>query len=151
VNNKNVKDIKNIYLGFYWIIFLILIIYWYMHSGKPIGLYIMINSFNLFVLPYMIVPFYIFKSVAVKKKICRDKSINTGISKAIPKIMHIHYFVLSVYMILVVCMNIFEFMSIKFNIVEAFFVVFISLITIFVSRLGIDYHLFYINLIICRK
>lgn len=58
-----VNEIEKVYLLFFWIILISLLVYWVFHEDYPLALQVAVNSFNFFILPYLIGFVYIFRSL----------------------------------------------------------------------------------------
>ena len=150
-NNKLVKEIEIVYIWLFWTLFLILIIYGLFEPRLSPTLIIVSNSFNLFILPYIIGLVYMFRSKKVKQELCRKKSINIATDKITSKLMRMNFWIIGSYFIIAIISNILGFKFIEANIVEAFFLSFMSVAIVVIGVFGISYHLFYVELSLCFK
>lgn len=146
-----VNEIEKVYLLLFWIILIALLVYWVFHEDYPLALQIAVNSFNFFILPYLIGFVYMFRSAETKKEICKKKSIHIATDRVTPRLMRLNFWVIGVYFVLAIIGNSFDLAFIKFNVIEAFALCFVSLGIVFIGIFGLGHNLLYVDLSMCFK
>ena len=149
--SKLVSEIEKAYLLFFWGLLITLLIYWYFHEDYPLFLQVVVNSFNFFVLPYLVGFVYMFRSAEIKKEICKKKSIHIATDRVTPKLMRLNFWVIGIYLVLAIIGNSFELTFIKASIVEAFASCLISVAAVIIGIFGLGHNLLYVDLSMCFK
>ncbi|WP_428738452.1 hypothetical protein [Sulfurimonas sp.] len=148
---KLVQEIEILYVIFFWSIFFAIIVYGFFDQRLSPLLMVVSNSFNFFILPYLIGLAYMFRSKKVKQEICKKKSINIATDNMISKLMRMHFWIIGSYFIVAIIGNIFEFIWIDTTMMETFFVCFMCVAMVFIGTFMLNHHLFYVTFSICSS